>query len=78
MRRLTAREQQLLAGLAQAGKPTELREEDLTLGKMLETKGLVCFVRDSALAVITPKGRHELAGPETGPVLIKRPLGFLG
>lgn len=83
MKRLTATEQQLLAGLAQAGKPTELRAEDLTLGKTLESSGLVCFVRDTAWAVITPKGRHALhalAGsePNPNPNPRKNPMGFLG
>jgi hypothetical protein len=67
VKRLSAREQQLLAGLAQAGKPTELRAEDLIMGKHLESSGLVCFVGDTALAVITPKGRHALAGSEPNP-----------
>ena len=78
MKTLSAREQQLLAGLAQAGKPTELRAEDLTLGKTLESSGLVCFVRDTAWAVITPRGRHALAGSEPNPSPRKNPMGFLG
>jgi hypothetical protein len=64
--------------LAQAGKPTELGGEDLTLGKILESRGLAFFVRNSAFAVITPKGRHALAGSDPGPTPSKRPLGFLG
>ena len=80
MKRLTAREQQLLARLAEAGKPTELRAEDLILGKHLESSGLVCFVRDTAWAVITPKGRHAIAGsePNPNPNPRKNPMGFLG
>ena len=75
MKTLTDRERQLLEGLAQAGRPTELRAEDLTLGKTLESGGLLCFVRDTAWAVITPKGRHALFDPEPSPILSKRPLG---
>ena len=67
VRTLTDRERQLLEGLAQAGQPTELRAEDLMLGKTLESSGLLCFVRDTARAVITPKGRHALFHPEPGP-----------
>ena len=78
MKTLTDMERQLLAGLARAGQPTELRADDLTLGKTLERRALLCFVRDTAWAVITPKGRHALFGPEPGPIRSKRPLGFLG
>ena len=77
MNTLTDRERQLLEGLAQAGQPTELRAEDLPMGKTLESSGLLCFVRDTAWAVITPKGRHALFDPEPGPILSKPPLGFL-
>ena len=73
MKTLTDRERQLLESLAQAGQPTELRAEDLILGKTLESSGLLCFVRDTAWAVITPKGRHALFDPEPGPILSKRP-----
>ena len=78
MKTLTDRERQLLEGLAQAGQATELLADDLTLAKTLEGIGLLCFVRDTAWAVITPKGRHALFDPEPGPILSKRPLGFLG
>ena len=78
MNALTDQERQLLEILAEAGKPTELSGEVLTLGKLLEQRGLVLFVRDSAVAVIMPKGRHALAG-EPSPTPGKRPpLGFLG
>ncbi len=40
---LTEMERHLLERLAQAGKPTELRAEDLTLGKTLEHRGLTLF-----------------------------------
>jgi hypothetical protein len=74
----TAPERCLLELLAAAGKPTELREEGLTLGKVLERRGLVFFVRDTAFAVVTPKGRHALADPEPNPKPSrKHPIGFL-
>jgi hypothetical protein len=57
---LSDTERQLLEKLAEAGKPTELNGEDLLLGRLLQQKGLVLVVRDSAFAVITPKGRHAL------------------
>jgi hypothetical protein len=75
---LTANERQILEQLADAGKPTELLAEDLVLGKILERNGLILFVRNSALAVILPKGRHALAGTEPSPKPGKPPLGFLG
>jgi hypothetical protein len=73
---LTDNERQLLEKLAEAGKPTELRHEDLMLAKILERRGLIFFVRDTALAVILPKGRHALAGEEPPPPGTTR-LGFL-
>ena len=41
--------------------------------------GLVFFVRNSASAVITPKGRHLLQEPELSlkPISTKHPFGFL-
>ena len=74
MHALTANDRQLLEMLAEAGKPTA---EDLTLGKILERRGMVFFVRDTAFAVITPKGRHALTGSEPSPTPGKKPLGFL-
>jgi hypothetical protein len=35
-------------------------------------------MRGSAFAVITPKGRHDLAGSDPSPTPGKGPLGFLG
>ena len=76
---MTDAERKLLEMLADAGKPTELQREDLTLGKILEGRGLMMFVRNSASAVITPRGRHALAGgAEPKPPGKKPPLGFLG
>ena len=74
---VTATERQLLEMLADAGQPTELRAEDLVVGQILERRGLILFVRNSALAVILPKGRHALSG-EPDPKPSKKPLGFLG
>ena len=77
MTTLTHQESALLARLADAGQPTELHAEELMLGKVLENRGLVLFVRDTASAVITPRGRHLLSGAAS-PKPVKRPLGFLG
>ncbi|HEY8277731.1 MAG TPA: hypothetical protein VIG52_12215 [Methyloceanibacter sp.] len=74
---LTEMERHMLEMLASAGKPTELRADDLKLGKLLEQRGLVLFVRESGLAVILPKGRHALS-EEPSPKPGKKPtLGFL-
>ena len=71
-------ERRLLEKLAEFGKPTELHAEDLALGKILEGQGFVLFVRDTALAVITPRGRHVLSGaPDPTPGKKPPPLGFL-
>ena len=75
---LTATERQLLEMLADAGKPTELGAEDLVVGQNLERRGLILFVRNSALAVILPKGRHALSGEPATPGRKPPPLGFLG
>jgi hypothetical protein len=79
---LTDNERALLEKLADAGKPTELGGAEALIGKTLERAGLVLFVRNSASAVITPKGRHAIttvefaSKPATSPK--KPPLGFLG
>ncbi len=77
-RMLTDRERQLLEVFADAGKPTELHANDLTLGKILEGRGLMMFVRNSAFAVITPRGRHALSGEPSPTPGKKPPFGFLG
>jgi hypothetical protein len=75
---LSSAERQLLEKLAQAGAPTELLQEELVLAKLLEHRGLLHFLRNSATAVILPKGRHALSGVEpNSPQPAKRPLGFL-
>ena len=81
MRPLTDNERALLEKLASAGRPTELDGDDLVLGQTLGPRGLVLFVRNSASAVITPKGRHALTAVDISmkPVSPKKPpLGFLG
>ena len=77
---LTDNERALLEKLADAGKPTELAGADAIVGKTLERAGLVLFVRNSASAVITPKGRHAITAVEftLKPASPKKPpLGFL-
>jgi len=40
---------------------------------------VVLFIRDTAFAVITPRGRHALSGePDPTPGKKPPPLGFLG
>ena len=75
---LTEMERHLLEMLAEAGRPMALGAEDLALGKVLEQRGLLLFVRDNAVAVIMPRGRHALtAEEESKPAKKKPPLGFL-
>ena len=62
VRPLTEVERALLHSLAAAGKPTELSGADSLVGKVLEQMGLVFFVRNSASAVITPRGRPLTPG----------------
>jgi hypothetical protein len=69
-----AAERALLARLAEAGKPTEVDADDLALGRILETRGLVFFVRNGAFAIITPKGRNALGSSEPAP---RKPLGYV-
>ena len=64
MRPLTDNERALLEKLASAGRPTHLDGDHLILGQTLEPRGLVLFVRNSASAVITPKGRHAITAVE--------------
>jgi hypothetical protein len=72
---LSDRERQLLEKLATEGKPTRLTDEDMLIAKALEEAGLVFLIRDTLDAIITPKGRHILAGREA-PKPGKKPLGF--
>jgi hypothetical protein len=79
VRPLTDNERALLERLASAGRPTGLGGDDLVLGQTLEPRGLVLFVRNSASAVITPKGRHALTVIDISikPVSPKKPpIGF--
>ena len=81
---MTDRERQLLEKLADAGKATPLFGEDLIIAKSLEEADFVFLIRDGhdredGSAIITPKGRHLLAGLEQkSRKLPKPPLGFLG
>ena len=75
---LSLAERRLLEKLADAGKPRELGAEDLILGKILEDRGLLHVVHNSAMAVITPRGRHALSGAPNPTLGKKAPLGFLG
>ncbi len=75
---LTEHERQLLEKLASEGKPTRLALGEIETAKLLEMSGLLFMVRDTAYAVITPKGRHALAAPEPQPnPKRKPPFGFL-
>jgi hypothetical protein len=74
---VTDQERQLLERLAAEGKPTRLVEEELQVAKSLEADGLVFLIRNTLDAVITPKGRHLLAGPARPPKPGKKPFGFL-
>ena len=78
MKVLSDAERQLLEKLAEAGRPMALEAEDLALGKALEQRGLVLFVRDSAVAVIMPKGGHGLSGEPSPKPGKNPPSGFLG
>jgi hypothetical protein len=81
VRPLTDNERALLEKLASAGRPTELHGDDFAVGQTLEPRGLVLFIRNSAAAVITPKGRHALTTIDISmkPVSPKKPpIGFLG
>ena len=61
---LSERERKLLERLAGEGKPTRLIADEIQIAKSLENDGLVLMVRDTKHAIITPKGRHVLAGRE--------------
>jgi len=74
---LTDSERKLLERLADEGKPTRLTAEELTAAESLESDGLLFMVGDTGSAIITPKGRHVLAGNEPPKPPSKKPLGFL-
>ncbi len=74
---MTEVEHALLHSLAAAGKPTELSGANSVVGKVLEQMGLVFFVRNSASAVITPKGRHLIFQQPDRPIGKEQPSGFL-
>ena len=58
------RERQLLKRLAEAGKPTTLDADELVLAHLLATEGFLFMIKNTADAIITPKGRHMLASIE--------------
>jgi hypothetical protein len=74
---LTESERKLLERLAAIGKATQLTAQDLQIAKPLESGGLVFMIRDTANAIITPKGRHVLAGREMSARPAKKPFGFM-
>ena len=59
---LTDSERHLLERLAAEGKRTRLALGELEVAKSLEADGLVFMIRNTLDGVITPKGRHVLAG----------------
>ena len=61
---MTDSERQLLERLAAVGKASCLTLGELQVAKSLENDGLLFMVRDTAYAIITPKGRHVLAGDQ--------------
>jgi hypothetical protein len=77
---MTLAERQLLKRLAAEGKPTRLALGELEAAKSLERDGYA-FMVGSTAAIVTPKGRHLLAGeeppkkPDQKPP--KPPFGFL-
>ena len=73
---LTDSERHLLERLAAEGKRTRLALGELQVAKSLEADGLVFIIRDTLDGVITPKGRHVLAGIEIDTKTGKRPFGF--
>jgi hypothetical protein len=77
---MTDQERQLLEMLAAEGKPTRLLGDQVPIAKSLQTEELVFLVSENpdACAVITPKGRHLLAGTDHKPKPGKPPFGFLG
>ena len=74
---MTDQERQLLDRLADEGKPTRLAEGDLQVAKRLEGVGLVFLIPNTLNAVITPKGRHVLAGSSHAPKPDKKRFGFI-
>jgi hypothetical protein len=74
---LTDSERHLLERLAAEGKRTRLALGELQVAKSLEADGLVFMIRDTLDAVITPKGRHLLAGLESSKKPGKKPFGYL-
>ena len=61
---LTDNERKLLERLAAEGKATRLALGELESAKSLEREGFVFLVGGEPRAIITPKGRHFLAGEQ--------------
>jgi hypothetical protein len=76
---LTEPERQLLGRLAAEGKATRLFEGDLPIAKSLEGVELVFLIGEvEPYAVITPKGRRQLAEMDRKPPKPpKPPFGFM-
>jgi hypothetical protein len=74
---LTESERKLLERLAAEGKPTRLAFGELESARSLERDGFVFLVGGEPRAIITPKGRHFLAGEQPPKKPEKKPLGFL-
>jgi hypothetical protein len=73
----TPNERRLLEKLADEGKATPLLGDELEVAKFLEGSGLIFRIRDTLDAIITPKGRHALAGNEIVARSDKKPrFGF--
>jgi hypothetical protein len=73
---MTDAKRQLLQRLADAGKPTTLSADELVLAELLEADGLLFLIKNTPDAIITPRGRHELAGIEFDGKPGKKPFGF--
>lgn len=74
---MTNQERQLLERLADEGKPSQLAEGELHVAKQLEREGLACVIPNTCNAVITPRGRHVLAGSSQAPKRNIKPFGFI-
>jgi hypothetical protein len=74
---ITDSERELLDRLATEGKATRLMLGELQVAKSLEAVGLIFMISNTLDAIITPKGRHVLAGIEIRARPAKEPFGFM-
>jgi hypothetical protein len=74
---LSDSERKLLERLAAEGKATRLALGEHEVAKSLEANGLIFMIRNTLDAIITPKGRHVLAGGEIRGRPAKKPFGFM-